>query len=513
MRFLGASSYMIMKSIKNCSSYLPIAPPATIRKPGELFTPSIIASSSICPIFRRYYMSKETVNDDEWMWSTYKDDLLPFNNLPPENCYSHFLSCHLSEGALSLCRVKVQIEWLRKLSQMPEIFPTVPKLGSIHHFTAADAAAVKKLEEERNSAMKAVNDFLKIKFKSDPEISKVLDVFHIACSSEDINNLAHGVMLKESIEYIIFPMMDHLIKMIADKAEGFAPTAMIYRDPQQEASTTTLGKELMVYAVRLRKQMKRISKIKIEGNFGGSIGNYNAHFVAYPNVNWPQIAKEFVESFGLRFNPYVSQIEPHDYMAMLFSGIVVFNNILNDFHKEICSYLQADVLRGLEYPTNFANIALNLGIASETLSHLSKNLRISRWQHDLRDVIVGLGYSAYVYQTAKDCIRDFEANESQLIEELDESWEVLIEAIKIVVIRYEIQDLDEEIEELKEDTTRKSISNFIKGLDIPENKKQYLLSLSPHTYTGASVKLATKTFHWPESDNEENMPDISEDDC
>lgn len=257
------------------------------------------------------------------------------------------LSPYMSEYGLIYYRVLVEIKWLLKLSQIPEI-TEVPNFseeaeayleGLIDGFSMDDALEVKNIEKVTNHDVKAVEYFLKKKCQSHPEIAKVLEFFHFACTSEDINNLAHALMLKEAMNGVVFPVMDKLIEAICKLAEDNASTPMLSRTHGQPASPTTLGKEMAVFAARLSEQRHEISQVKLKGKFAGAVGNYNAHFSAYPSVNWPLIAKEFVESLGLCFNPYVTQIEPHDYMARLFHAIIVFNTILIDFDRDIWGYI------------------------------------------------------------------------------------------------------------------------------------------------------------------------------
>ncbi|KAL0295959.1 UNVERIFIED_CONTAM: Adenylosuccinate lyase [Sesamum radiatum] len=412
--------------------------------------------TALCPLDGRY-------------WGKVKD-LAPF----------------MSEFGLIKFRVLVEIKWLLKLSQIPEI-PEVPRFSAeaetylqnlSDKFNMEDALEVKKIERVTNHDVKAVEYFLKQRCQSHPEISKVLEFFHFACTSEDINNLAHALMLKEALNKVILPVMDKLITAICNMATANASIPMLSRTHGQPASPTTLGKEMAIFAYRLSRERKELSQTEILGKFAGAVGNYNAHLVAYPDVNWPQIAEEFVTSLGISFNPYVTQIEPHDYMARLFNSIIQFNNILVDFDRDVWGYISLGHFKQITKageigsstmphkvnPIDFENSEGNCGIANGGLSHLSTKLPISRWQ----------------------------VNEASLIADLDHSWEVLAEPIQTVMRRYGVPEPYEKLKELTRGraVTRESIREFIERLDIPVEAKSHLLTLTPHTYVGAAVELA-----------------------
>ncbi|EPS61743.1 hypothetical protein M569_13050, partial [Genlisea aurea] len=338
------------------------------------------------------------------------------------------LASYLSEFALIKYRVFVEIRWLLKLSQIPEVLE-VPRfseeakyclLSLANHFDVHEALEVKKIEKVTNHDVKAVEYYLKQKFNSHPEISKVLEFFHFACTSEDINNLAHALMLKESLDRVLLPAMDELIAKISSMATTNASIPMLSRTHGQPASPTTMGKEMAIFAYRLSEEKKEVCNVKIMGKFGGAVGNYNAHMVAYPDVIWPRIAKEFVESLGLCFNPYVTQIESHDYMVRLFRSFALFNDILVDFNRDMWGYISVGYFKQTTKagevgsstmphkvnPIDFENSEGNCGIANASLSHLSAKLPISRWQRDLtdstvlRNMGVGLGHSLLAYKSA-----------------------------------------------------------------------------------------------------------------
>ncbi|KAG8644961.1 hypothetical protein MANES_10G018200v8 [Manihot esculenta] len=397
------------------------------------------------------------------------------------------LSPYLSEYGLIYFRVLVEVKWLLKLSQIPEV-SEVPNFseeaqiylqGLIDGFNMDDALEVKNIEKVTNHDVKAVEYFLKRKCQSHPEIAKV-----------------------------IFPVMDELITEICNMAEDNASTPMLSRTHGQPASPTTLGKEMAVFSARLNEQRHEISQVKIKGKFAGAVGNYNAHLVAYPGVNWPLIAKEFVESLGLCFNPYVTQIEPHDYMARLFHAIMIFNTALIDFDRDIWGYISLAYFKQITKageigsstmphkvnPIDFENSEGNLGKANGGLSHLSEKLPISRWQRDLTDSTVlrnmgeGLGHSLLAYKSALQGIRKLQVCDASYFLG---PWEVLAEPIQTVMRRYGVPEPYEKLKELTRGraVTKESIREFIEGLALPKETKSYLLQLTPHTYVGAAIEL------------------------
>ncbi|CAN6920048.1 unnamed protein product [Brassica oleracea] len=430
------------------------------------------------------------------------------------------LASSMSEFGLIYFRVLVEIKWLLKLSRIPQVteVPSFSKQaevylqGIIDGFSMDDALEVKKIEKVTNHDVKAVEYFLKQKCESHPEIAKVLEFFHFACTSEDINNLSHGLMLQEALTSVILPSMDELIKSISQMAKEFAYVPMLSRTHGQPASPTTLGKEMAIFAVRLSEERRYLAETKIKGKFAGAVGNYNAHISAYPNIDWPHVAEEFVTSLGLTFNPYVTQIEPHDYMARLFNTISQFNNILIDFDRDIWSYISLGYFKQITKageigsstmphkvnPIDFENSEGNLGKANAELTFLSMKLPISRMQRDLTDSTVlrnmggALGHSLLAYKSAIQGIRKLQVNEARLKEDLDQTWEVLAEPIQTVMRRYGVPEPYEKLKELTRGraVNEESIREFIKGLDLPEEAKTQLLKLTPHTYVGAAASLA-----------------------
>ncbi|KAK2637315.1 hypothetical protein Ddye_032107 [Dipteronia dyeriana] len=430
------------------------------------------------------------------------------------------LAPYMSEYGLIYYRVLVEIKWLLKLSQIPEVtevsnFSEEAQSflqGLIDGFSMDDALEVKNIEKVTNHDVKAVEYFLKLKCQSQPEIAKVLEFFHFACTSEDINNLAHALMLKEAINKVMFPVMDKLIKELCTIAKDNAHVSMLSRTHGQPASPTTLGKEMSVFAVRLSRERQAISQVEIMGKFAGAVGNYNAHISAYPKINWHQIAEEFVTSLGLSFNPYVTQIETHDYMATLFYAFIRFNNILIDFDRDVWGYISLAYFKQITKageigsstmphkvnPIDFENSEGNLGKANEDLSFLSMKLPLSRWQRDLTDSTVlrnmggGLGHSLLAYKSALQGIGKLQVNEARLSDDLNHAWEVLAEPIQTVMRRYGVPEPYEKLKELTRGKTvnNESIREFILGLELPEEAKSNLLKLTPHSYVGAAVELA-----------------------
>lgn len=427
----------------------------------------------------------------------------------------------LSEYGLIRFRVLVEIRWLLKLSQIPEI-SEVPSFSEeaqtylqcvINDFSMIDALEVKKIEKVTNHDVKAVEYFLKRRCQSHPEIAKVLEFFHFACTSEDINNLAHALMLKESMNNVLLPAMDEIISELCKMALENASLSMLSRTHGQPASPTTLGKEMAVFAYRLSRQRLNVSQTEILGKFAGAVGNYNAHLSAYPDINWAQVADEFVTSLEISHNPYVTQIEPHDYMSELFDSIIRYNQILVDFDRDVWGYISLGYFKQITKagevgsstmphkvnPIDFENSEGNLGIANAGLSYLSTKLPNSRWQRDLtdstilRNMGVGLGHSLLAYRNALQGISKLQVNEASLIEDLNQTWEVLAEPIQTVMRKYDVPEPYEKLKELTRGrtVTKESIREFIEGLNIPDSGKTVLLNMTPHNYVGAAVELAS----------------------
>ncbi|KAM5571262.1 hypothetical protein ABKV19_011726 [Rosa sericea] len=434
-------------------------------------------------------------------------------HLRTDACYAKVmkfgeLSSSTDEYAMIYYRILVQVKWLLKLSEIPE-FRDVPSFsehaqcylqGIIDRFCMVEAIEMtERLEKKTNhDHVKAVEYFLKLRCRSRPEIAKVLDTFHFACTSEDVNSLAHTLMLKDAMNNVIFPVMDDLIKAMSTMSKDNASIPILSRRDGNTVSPTTLGKEMANFAVRLSIQRHKISQVKIMGGFPGAVGSSNAHYVTYPHINWPQIAEEFVTSLGVSFNPYVTEAETYDYMPKLFNAINRFNSILIDFDKDMWDCLHFGYFKQSEY-INFHYSEATLGAAREALSYLISLLPRSRFLEDLTDSSIrrnmskGLVCSALAYKSTLKNIAKIQIDEALVSEELNHSWEVLAEAVQAVIRRYGVPA--ETYEKLKELTTgrrvtKKSVRKFIEGLELPKDHKTILSKLTPHSYVEEDVKFA-----------------------
>ncbi|MDZ7852240.1 MAG: adenylosuccinate lyase [Halomonas sp.] len=426
---------------------------------------------------------------------------------------------HFSEFGLIRARVIVEIRWLQRLAEHPQIIE-VPKLSAeaaaflealMQNFSVEDAERIKTIERTTNHDVKAVEYFIKEKIADQPELHAVTEFVHFACTSEDINNLSHGVMLTDGLKSLL-PVMHRVADEIARLAHEHAAQAMLSRTHGQTASPTTLGKEMANVAYRLRRQLAQIERVEILGKINGAVGNYNAHLATYPEVDWEANARNFVEGLGLTFNPYTTQIEPHDYVAELFDAVCRFNTILIDFDRDIWGYISLGYFkqRTIEgeigsstmphkvNPIDFENSEGNLGLSNAILGHLAQKLPISRWQRDLtdstvlRNLGVGLAYGLIAYEASLKGIGKLEANPARIAEDLNASWEVLAEPIQTVMRRYGIE---KPYEKLKELTRGKRIDQtgfaaFIDTLELPEAVKKELKALSPATYIGNAEEQA-----------------------
>ncbi|MFK5893864.1 MAG: adenylosuccinate lyase [Pseudomonadota bacterium] len=425
-----------------------------------------------------------------------------------------------SEYGLIKHRVIVEIRWLQMLSENPDI-SEVPPFSSdankllnniVDQFSIADASQVKTIERTTNHDVKAVEYFIKDKIAGNDELKSISEFIHFACTSEDINNLSHGLMLKAGRSQILLPSMNNIIDEMRQLAHDLADISMLSRTHGQPASPTTLGKEIANVVYRLQRQLQQLESVSIFGKTNGAVGNYNAHFATYPDLNWPEIAKNFIESLGLEFNPYTIQIEPHDYIAEYFDAIARFNNILLDFNRDIWSYISLGYFKQKTIkgevgsstmphkvnPIDFENSEGNIGIANALFQHLSSKLTISRWQRDLtdstvlRNLGVGIAHSLIAYQSTLKGISKLQVNRNAIEKDLMNTWEVLAEPIQMVMRRYAI---DEPYEKLKELTrgqaiTAETLRTFVQNLEIPEHEKQRLAELTPLTYIGNAVEQA-----------------------
>ncbi|MDO9180190.1 MAG: adenylosuccinate lyase [Agitococcus sp.] len=427
-----------------------------------------------------------------------------------------------SEFGLIRARVIVEVRWLQQLSQNSNIHE-VPEFSAeanvflnqlVDNFSESDAEWIKHKERTTNHDVKAVEYFLKDKVSAIPELQAVNEFIHFACTSEDINNLSHGLMLKAGRD-IALTQMSAVYQAIRELAHSFADMPMLSRTHGQTASPTTLGKEMANVAYRLGRQLKQIESVEILGKINGAVGNYNAHYSAYPDLDWQTIAQQFVEGLGLQFNPYTTQIEPHDYIAELFDGMKRFNTILIDFNRDVWGYISlgyfkqrlkdgevgSSTMPHKVNPIDFENSEGNLGLANAILAHLGEKLPISRWQRDLtdstvlRNLGVGLAHSMIAYESALKGIGKLEVNPARVAGDLDSAWEVLAEPIQTVMRRYGIS---EPYEKLKAFTrgkviTATDIQAFIDTealATLPDSAKAELRALTPANYIGNAIAQA-----------------------
>ena len=420
-----------------------------------------------------------------------------------------------SEYGLIRHRVQVEVHWLLMLSELPEIAEVPPFSESARRrleelaagFSESDALRVKQIEATTNHDVKAVEYFLKECTRTDPEIAAVTEFFHFACTSEDINNLAYALMLRRGRDEILLPAMDRLVDAISGLARRHASEPMLARTHGQPASPTTVGKEMANVAYRLQRQRRQVADISMLGKMNGAVGNYNAHFAAYPAVDWQEVGSRFVRSLGLDWNPYTTQIEPHDYMSELFHALARFNTVLLDFSRDIWGYISLGYFRQKVVsgeigsstmphkvnPIDFENSEGNLGIANALLEHLAAKLPVSRWQRDLsdstvlRNLGVAMGYALLAFESCLRGIGKLEIDSARLRADLDANWEVLAEAIQTVMRRFGVERPYERLKELtrgRGGINAQSLREFISGLEIPEPARSELLALTPSSYTG-----------------------------
>ncbi|MBR9885657.1 MAG: adenylosuccinate lyase [Oceanospirillales bacterium] len=426
-----------------------------------------------------------------------------------------------SEYGLIRFRVEVEIRWLQQLAAHPQI-AEVPALSAaadarlnsiVDQFGEQDAERIKEIERTTNHDVKAVEYFIKERIADLPELAAISEFVHFACTSEDINNLSHALMLKNGVA-VIRPQMQQVTDEIAALAHKHADQPMLSRTHGQTASPTTLGKEMANVAYRLQRQLKQLDGMEFLGKINGAVGNYNAHLSAYPEIDWEANAQSFIEKLGLNWNPYTTQIEPHDYIAELFDCVCRFNTILIDFDRDVWGYISLGYFKQKTIagevgsstmphkvnPIDFENSEGNLGIANAIMQHLAVKLPISRWQRDLtdstvlRNMGVGFGYSLIAYQASLKGISKLEMNAERLNSDLDNAWEVLAEPIQTVMRRYAIEEPYEKLKALTRGKamTKDTLMEFIDTLEIPEQAKAELKALSPATYIGNAVDQAKR---------------------
>ena len=428
----------------------------------------------------------------------------------------------LSEFGLMHRRVQVEIEWFIALSDAG--LPELPPLSEasrmflrslVTHFSESDAQAIKDIEKTTNHDVKAVEYWIKSRFATHPELEKAGEFVHFACTSEDINNTSHGLMLKAARDQVILPTLDALIGAMSGLAHNLAEIPMLSRTHGQTASPTTVGKEIANVVARLANARVRIAEVKLLAKMNGAVGNYNAHLSAYPDKDWEAFSQSVIEKqLGLTFNPYTIQIEPHDYMAELFDAVTRTNTILIDWSRDVWGYISlgyfkqrtkageigSSTMPHKVNPIDFENAEGNFGLANAVLTHLSQKLPISRWQRDLtdstvlRNMGVALGYALLGYDSLARGLGKLEVNPEALAQDLDSSWEVLAEPIQTVMRRYALPNPYERLKELTRGKaiTKESIQAFIETLELPEAEKARLRTMTPGNYIGKAVELAQR---------------------
>jgi adenylosuccinate lyase len=425
-----------------------------------------------------------------------------------------------SEFGLIRYRIQVEVAWLKALAAHTGI-AEVPPLGAhavkvldgiVSGFGEEDARRVKNIERTTNHDVKAVEYFLKEKIAGNPELEAVSEFIHFACTSEDINNLSYALMLRDGRSEVLLPRMDEVIDALRRLAHEHADQPMLSRTHGQPASPTTLGKEIANVVHRLKRQRDQVAGVALMGKINGAVGNYNAHLCAYPDVDWPAFAKDFVIGLGLEWNPYTIQIEPHDYMAELFHATARFNNVLMDLCRDVWGYISlgyfkqkvvagevgSSTMPHKVNPIDFENAEGNLGLANAVFEHLAGKLPISRWQRDLTDSTVlrnigmGFAWSSIAYQSALKGVGKLEVDAARLSADLDANWEVLAEAIQTVMRRYGVEKPYEKLKELTrgQRVDAAAMRAFVDGLDIPEAEKARLRELTPATYIGNAAEQA-----------------------
>ncbi|NTV10926.1 MAG: adenylosuccinate lyase [Zoogloea sp.] len=429
---------------------------------------------------------------------------------------------HFSEYGLIRNRVKVEVEWLKALAAAPELAEiapfsaaTVAELdGVIAAFSAEDGAEVKSIEATTNHDVKAMEYWLKRRLGHNPEVMKVSEFIHFGCTSEDINNVSHALMLRDGRDGVLLPALDKIIARLVVLAHDLADLPMLSRTHGQPASPTTLGKEMANVVHRLRRARANIAAVELTAKFNGAVGNYNAHLSAYPEFDWEGFNQRFIESLGLAFNPYTIQIEPHDAMAELYDAVARANTIVLDLCRDIWMYVSlgyfkqklkageigSSTMPHKVNPIDFENAEGNLGLANSVLRHLADKLPVSRMQRDLtdstvlRNMGVGFGYAVLAYDSCLRGLNKLEAEPARLAADLDATWEVLAEPIQTVMRRYGIENPYEQLKELTrgKGITREALQAFIATLAIPEAEKTRLLAMTPASYIGKAAELAKR---------------------
>ncbi|NLO79656.1 MAG: adenylosuccinate lyase [Xanthomonadaceae bacterium] len=425
-----------------------------------------------------------------------------------------------SEYGLIRHRLLVEVRWLETLAAHPQI-PELPPLSDaakayladiVERFDEAAAARVKEIERTTNHDVKAVEYYLKERLAGHEELAPLIEFTHFACTSEDINNLSYALMLQRGRDEVLLPLLDDIIAQLRGLAHQYADAPMLSRTHGQPASPTTMGKEIANVVYRLQRQRRQLAAVEILGKINGAVGNYNAHLSAYPDVDWPSLARQLVEGLGLAWNPYTTQIEPHDYIAELFHTLERINTVLIDFARDVWGYISLGYFRQRTVagevgsstmphkvnPIDFENAEGNLGLANAILQHLAEKLPLSRWQRDLtdstvlRNLGVGLAHCVVAYRSLLKGLGKLDLDTERLREDLDANWEVLAEAIQTVMRRYGIPEPYEKLKELTRGrrVDQTTLREFIAGLELPEQVKNELMALTPWTYTGNAATQA-----------------------
>ncbi|QCI17659.1 adenylosuccinate lyase [Buchnera aphidicola (Acyrthosiphon lactucae)] len=427
-----------------------------------------------------------------------------------------------SEFSFLKYRLNIEIQWLKKIISTSEIL----KINNIKNkeilfldnifkeFNEQDANSIKNIEKVTNHDVKSLEYFLKKKISKCKNLLLISEFVHFGCTSEDINNISYALMIKDARDQIILPLWEQIISTLKKIAYKYQKYPLLSLTHGQPATPSTMGKEIANFYYRMKRQVKILKKIEILGKINGSTGNYNAHLAAYPNINWHKISKEFITSFGIQWNPYTTQIEPHDYIAEFFSCISLFNTILIDFNRDMWGYISLNYFKqkSRDYeigssimphkinPIDFENSEGNLGLSNSLMNHMITKLPISRWQRDLsdstvlRNLGVAISYSIIAYHSVLSGINKLEINESQLLKNLDENWSILSEPIQTVMRRYGIPNAYEKLKELTrgKKIDKKIIHVFISNLNIPEQEKKRLKNITPFNYIGRAIQMVSE---------------------
>jgi adenylosuccinate lyase len=432
------------------------------------------------------------------------------------------LRAFFSEQALIKYRVRIELAWLEALAAergVRELKPFSARTRSlfkktIEAFSEQDAGQIKAIEAETNHDVKAIEYWLRGKLGKNAEAAKALEFIHFACTSEDINNLSYALMMAESRAAVMLPRLDQVVAALQALAKRHAGLPMLSRTHGQPASPTTLGKEMANFAHRLARARGRIAKVAVLGKANGAVGNYNAHAVAYPEVDWERFSRRFVEKLGLEVNPYTTQIDPHDWLAELLDAYAHANSILLDLDRDLWGYISlgyfkqklkqgevgSSTMPHKVNPIDFENSEGNIGVANALLRHLADKLPVSRWQRDLSDSTAqrnlgsALGHTLLAYASCMRGLGKLEADPARLAADLDANWEVLAEAVQQVMRRHGVPDAYDKLKALSRGKRldRRQLAAFVKSLPIPPEAKKRLLALTPAKYTGLAAQLAKK---------------------